>query len=102
MVTEQEARDMDSAQQAFRSKDRQDAQDQDVIDLAAAQTWFDTMIKPTLTWNNTQIDLLQLDNTFADRGVIQSLRPVDQHRIRVLRKEIEEHDQRVRSIKERL
>lgn len=43
MVTEQEARDMQTAIDTFENKDERDRQDQFNIDKGIAETWFNTL-----------------------------------------------------------
>lgn len=101
MVTEQEARDMQVAITAFQNKDAQTRKTQQQADLALAQAWYNTTIKPTLTWSNTQRDRKQLENTLNDRDTLESIVTT---RIRkyILRNEIEKLTQRIRQIKSRL
>jgi len=99
MVTEQEARDMNTAIEAFQASDAQARRDQLIIDLATAQTWYDTTILPTLTWNNTQPDTTQLRNTFDDRDIIIALITSDKHRKTIIRQEAEIMTTRIRTLK---
>ena len=101
MVTEQEARDMDTAIKAFEITDEQAARAQDVIDLQMARMWYDTTIKPTLQWSARQPDRTQLTNTFADLNIIRAIRETA-YRRRVIHEKIREHEIRVATIKSRL
>jgi len=100
-VNETQAREMDQAITDFKNKDAQAARDQQVIDKATAQTWYDTTIEPTLLWNNTQLDNIQLSNTFTDRDTLEVINETS-FRKDVLAKNIRGFTQRIRTIKARL
>ena len=98
MVTEQEARDMNAEITAFQARDAatQDAQRQ--ADLATAQAWFDTTIRPTLTWRSSQSLTQQFRNSLTDRETLEALRET-RIRMFVIGKEIETITNRIRTIK---
>lgn len=102
MVTEQEARDMNTAIEAFKDKDAQAQRQQAQADLAVAQTWYNTTIKPTLTWRNTQSIRRQFENTLNDRDALEALVEPDRVRQQIIRNEIEKLSERIRRIKERM
>jgi len=99
MVTEQEARDMWTSILAFQARDGQAQDAQFRADLAIAQIWYDTTIKPTLTWNNTQTVRQQFNNTLADRVTLEAIVPTNRSRQKILGDEIKNHTQRIRQIK---
>jgi len=102
MVTEQEARDMNTAIETFKSDDARAQRQQVQADLATAQTWFDATIKPTLTWRSTQRVRQQFENTLNDRDTLEALTESDRFRQHIIRIEIEKLSERIRRIKERI
>ena len=99
MVTEQEARDMNTAIEAFQNSDEQALRTQRQADVALAQTWYDTTIEPTLKWRSTQTARRQLANTFDDIDTLESLTPANNSRKNILIFEISKLRDRVRQIK---
>ena len=102
MVSEQVARDMNDAIKAFQKKDSDALNAQNDADLVIAQTWYDTTIQPTLTWQNTQADNIQLSNTISDRTTIVSTVAANRFRRQILRLESQKLTERIRQIKGRL
>ena len=98
MVTEQEARDMQTAIQAFQDSDGAIARAQQQAEIATAQAWFDTTIKRTLTWSRTQSFSLQFRNSLVDRMALESLSET-RIRMMIIRKEIRLITERITTIK---
>ena len=98
MVTEREARDMQTAIQAFQDSDTATAQAQRQADIATAQHWFNTIINRTLTWRSTQAPRLQFTNSLADRTTLEAIRET-RIRMFIIKKEIDLITQRIRTIK---
>ena len=98
MVTEREARDMHTAIQLFQQQDQADALAQHNADIATAQQWFDVGIKQMLQWDTTQPLRLQFTNSLTDRTVLEAIRETT-IRMLIIKQEIQNITQRIRTIK---
>ncbi len=98
MVTEAEARAMQTAIEVFQQLDQQAIRDQVRAETATAQAWFDTTIKPRLTWERTQSMSLQFRNSLVDRMALQALTDT-KIRMFVIGKEVKLITERIKTIK---
>ncbi len=94
MVTEQEARDMKSAIEAFQNKDTQSLKTQLVADKATALTWF----------NGLRIDIqgaLTRDEALTNYRTIESLlkTETDRFRLFVLHGKLDEANEKYKELK---
>ena len=97
MVTEREARDMQTAIEAFQVIDSQAAQAQFQANLAIGRTWFDANV--TLTWNARLTLRQQFSATLADITTIETLTETEQFRVTAINEKIREFRERIRTIK---
>ena len=96
MVTEQEARDMNTAILAFQQRDQAAQEIQLQQDRVVAQIWFNDTID--LTWHRAQTPRQQFTNSLADRTTLEAIRET-RTRMFIIRKEIEIITNRIRMIK---
>jgi len=96
VVTEQEARDMADAIEAFQLKDSDTAKAINDANIATAQSWFDGVPQIVHPEANTR------DEGYANLDEIESLQrtETDQFRLRVLRLERQKAVERIHVIKE--
>lgn len=99
MTTEQEARDMQTAIEAFQLKDTEAIQAQRIIDFNNQKDWYDTTIKPNLMWNDKQTEKEQLTNSFDDRDTLEALVVADRNRHNIIQTEIKNITTRITVIK---
>ena len=96
MVTEREARDMQTAIELFQASDRVTQEAQFQTELATARIWLDDTID--LTWRRSQAPRLQFTNALKDRQTLEALRET-RIRMIVIRQEVKTITERIRTIK---
>ena len=97
MVTEREARDMQTEIERFQAMDSQAAQVQFQASLAIGRTWFDNNV--TLTWRARQTPRQQFNTTLADIATVEALTETEQFRVTAINEKIREFRERIRTIK---
>ena len=97
MVTEQEARDMNTAIRTFLEADSQTIRQQNAADLVIANTWFRNNV--TITWRNTQTPREQFNSTVVDVETLLALNETDTFRRDVIGTKLREFRERIRTIK---
>ena len=98
MTTETEAREIQTAIEAFQARDLTARQQQIQQDIVTAQAWFDSTIRPRLTWRTTQAPRLQFTNILADREALIALNDT-RIRMSIIQLEIRKITERITTIK---